>query len=316
MSLRHLLLALALGLSVAAARAADPYEPLAVGPGEFSVMSYNLFRFSWEDRDDDGQINDFKPDQQIEAMMRLLARHRPDVLAIQEIGDASSFDTLCERVAGAGLTYPFKAYLMMPASTVGLAVLSRLPITHTNAITNEFYTIEKTRMPVQRGFLAVDVQVNPDYAFRLIVAHLKSKRFNPMGQTEMRRNEARLLNKVVRRMLNRQSKLNLLVAGDLNDGALSAVYREIIGDPPLLHDVKPVDTLGDIWTHYWALQESYSRIDYFMASSGMKAELVSGKARAIRDPDAALASDHRPIMAVFKASEQEAAPPADSSVRP
>ncbi|HKL21263.1 MAG TPA: hypothetical protein VJ904_05620, partial [Tichowtungia sp.] len=41
----------------------------------------------------------------------------------------------------------------------------------------------------------VTIQVTPEYRFRLINAHLKSKVYSPLGQTEMRRNEARLLTK-------------------------------------------------------------------------------------------------------------------------
>ena len=57
----------------------------------FSLMTYNLMRFSYEDRDKDGQKDNFKPEEQIAPLMEILKKAGPDVLAVQEIGDAASF---------------------------------------------------------------------------------------------------------------------------------------------------------------------------------------------------------------------------------
>lgn len=294
------------GLLAGLARAENPADT-------FSVMTYNLLRFSFEDRDKDGQKDNFKPEEQIAPMMQLLRDKRPDVLAVQEIGDAASFTILTQRLAAAGLDYPHHDYLMREESTVGLAVLSRFPIVSRKPITNETYSIGRETLFVQRGFLSVDIQVNPDYRFRLLVAHLKSKLYNPLGQTEMRRNEARLLNKNVRRMLNKNPDLNLAVVGDMNDTITSAALRELMGSPPVLSDLRPVDSVGDLWSHFWAYQESYERLDYILVSAGMQAEVVPEQCHVVRDPRTHLASDHRPVVAVFRATEQPVAQPANGS---
>ena len=39
---------------------------------EFSVMSYNLYRFGYYDRDEDGQADDFKPDEEVSALLAIL----------------------------------------------------------------------------------------------------------------------------------------------------------------------------------------------------------------------------------------------------
>lgn len=272
--------------------------------GEFSLMTYNLKRFSYEDRDRDGQKDNFKPENEIEAILSLLQKNRPDVLAVQEIGDAASLAVLTQRLAKAGLDYPNHAYFMNEGATVGLAVLTRFPITSSQPITNETYTIGSEQLSVQRGFLQVDIEVSPAYQFTLMVAHLKSKLYHPLGQTEMRRNEARLLNKNVRRLLSKQPERNLVVVGDLNDTFTSAAVRELIGSPRCLHDLRPQDSVLDVWTHFWAAQESYERLDYILVSDGMKAEVVPEKCRVVRDPLTYVGSDHRPVMAVFKDSDQ------------
>lgn len=303
-----------LALAVATVQAERPPDDrYRLAPGEFSVMTYNLYRFSYEDRDHDGQKDNFKPDEQIRAVVQVIKNASPDVLAVEEIGDADSFQILRDRLSAAGLSYPHAEYVMRPEATVGLAVLSRFPIVGRNPITNETYTIASEELPVQRGFLNVDIQVNKDYRFRLIVAHLKSKLFHPLGQTEMRRNEARLLNKHVRRMLNRNPELNLVVVGDMNDTITSAALRELIGTPPYLIDLRPSDYVGDIWSHFWEFQESYERLDYIFVSEGMRPEVVAEKSHVVRDPAAYDASDHRPVMGVFSAADRPGAPPAGGS---
>jgi len=299
---RSTLLALALlGCCVWAARAAD----------EFSLMTYNIMRFSYEDRDKDGQRDNFKPEDQIDALLSILKKNQPDVLAVQEIGDQASFGIFTQRMASAGMTYPYHEYMMMPEATIGMAVLSRFPIIARRPITNETYRIGSETLPIQRGFLNVDIQVNPTYRFRLLVAHLKSKLYHPLGQTEMRRNEARLLNKNVRRMINRAPDMNLVVVGDMNDNITSAPLRELIGNPRYLYDLRPLDPVGDLWTHFWAYQESYERLDYILVSRGMLHEVVKEQCRVVRDPLNFKASDHRPVIAVFTAHEIE--PPASSA---
>lgn len=295
------LLAVLLG---AHAHAQPGARPPRAADDEFTVMSYNLWRFSYEDRDRNGQKDNFKPEDQVAAVIAVITNVRPDVLAVQEIGDGDSFDILQRRLREAGLDLPHTEYFVLPHSTVGLGLLSRFPIVQRLNITNETYTLGGETMPVQRGFLCVDIQVNPRYKFRLLNAHLKSKLFHPAGQSEMRRNEARLLNKHVRRMSDRSKNLNMVVVGDLNDGITSATLREAIGRPPHLFDVRPRDYLGDFWTHLWDYQEVYTRIDYILVNAGMRNELVPEKSYLPRDPNAAIASDHRPVVAVFKAADR------------
>lgn len=299
--------ALAAGILVAASAPAQPApKPDAAAADEFTLMSYNLYRFSYEDRDKDGQKDNFKPEDQVRAIIHVISNANPDVLAIQEIGDADSFDILKKRLADAGLTFADSEYFVLPQATVGLGLLSKFPIVARNNITNETYSIGGQELPVQRGYLCVDIQPNARYRFRVIVAHLKSKLFHPLGQTEMRRNEARLLNKHVRRMIDRTRNLNLVVVGDMNDNITSSTMRELIGRPPYLHDLRPKDFVGDIWTHLWDYQEEYARIDYILVNQNMLPEVVPAKCYLPRDPHAPLASDHRPVIAVFKASDQKA----------
>jgi endonuclease/exonuclease/phosphatase family metal-dependent hydrolase len=307
---RPLALCLATGgaalLLLAACRRAEPVasvpDRLQPAAGEFSVMTYNVRRYCYDDRDRDGQRNDPKPPAEVRALVEVVTRARPDVLALQEMGSEPLLEEFRGKLRTAGLDYPYADYLPAPNTNVNLGVLSMFPIVGRKSVTNETYTIGETTLPVQRGFQALDLQVSTDYRFRLINVHLKSKVFSYHGQTEMRRNEARLLNKHVRRFLADEPGLNLLVVGDFNDQRGSAALREVLGRE--LSDLRPRDQFGDYWTHLWEDEETYSRIDYLLVNTNMLREVVEPKTRAVRDPACAGASDHRPLFGVFVARDR------------
>lgn len=309
--MRRAILLTALGAAWAALTACGPCpatrgsvypDPPRLDRDEFSVMTFNLYRFGFYDRDDDGQEDDFKPEDQVEALVGILADQQPDVLAVQELGDEASFDILIERLSAAGLDYPHRAYIegFTPHAKNGL--LSRYPIVSTTRWTNLTYTVSETEFGVSRGFLEAEIEVDDDYRFTLFNVHLKSKRYHELGQTEMRRNEARLLTQILTDRLAENPEINLLVAGDLNDTPESAPIRMII-DEGGLTDLRLRDFVGDAWTHEWSFRDAYSRIDYLLCSPGMAAELVEAKSRVVRDPRNRNASDHRAVVAVFRAAE-------------
>ncbi len=273
----------------------------AVDRDEFSVMTYNLDRFGYHDRDGDGQPNNPKPEIEVEAVIALIFDVSPDILALQEIGGPQIIEDLRNRLEHYGLRYDYVEYLRRDESELNMAVLSRYPIVSRRSKLEDAYTIGEARLPVTRGILDVDIEIRPSHIVRMMTAHLKSKTYHPLGQTEMRRNEARLLNNHVRHALNENPGLHLIVAGDMGDGIGSAALRTITGtEGEYLVDTRPSDSFGEIWTYFNADQEEYLRHDYILCSINMVPLLVSEKTAVIRHRSGATASTHRPVMAVFK----------------
>ncbi len=267
-------------------------------------MSWNLMHYGLEDRDGDGQANDYKPDAEVRAIHALIKEVRPDILVVQEMGRREVFQEFKQRLDKAGLTFPYEEFVVRGKSKDHLALLSRFPIVARYPRTNDTYTLDYARVYVSRGYLDVEIAVNEHYRFRLMAAHLKSKVFHPLGQSDMRRNEARILGQHVRKMLKKTPALNLLVVGDMNDDPNSSVLREITEKyGRVLHDLHPRDCVRDAWTLVQTKVDHHYRYDYLLASDGMLHEVMLGKTRAIRHPLTYQASDHRPLVGVFRAVE-------------
>lgn len=267
---------------------------------EFSVMTYNLHQFFQTDRDGDGKSDDPKPDSECKAIAKIIAQVNPDVLAVQEIGGEYFLNAFQAWLKTEGLNYEYAELLQRGDRDNNLAVLSRLPIVGTVHHTNEWYSIGKAKVAVARGFLETEIQVDESYTFHLLNAHLKSKVYSRLGQTEMRRNEARLLNKVVRRIHDANKDCNLLVVGDMNDNPNSAAIREVTGKSRKnLFDLRPTEVSGDAWTYYQASAEQHTRFDYIFANTEMMSDAVPEKSTVIRSPLTYTASDHRPVLATF-----------------
>ena len=58
------------------------------------------------------------------------------------------------------------------------------------------------------------------------------------------------------------------------------------------------------WTHYYEVQDTYSRIDYVLLSPGMAREWVAAETYVLALPDWGLASDHRPLVATLEAEDR------------
>ncbi|HTL59140.1 MAG TPA: endonuclease/exonuclease/phosphatase family protein [Candidatus Limnocylindrales bacterium] len=242
----------------------------------------------------------------------------PDVLALQEIGGTNALLELRDALQKEGNDFPHWELVTGADTNINLAVLSRFPFSARRPHTRESFLLNGRRFFVSRGFLEVDVQVNPNYSFTLIAAHLKSRRIvAPADEAELRFQEAKLLREKIDARLAAEPTANLLVLGDLNDTKDAASTKVVIGHGiTKLVDTHPAERNGDTdselgnearpitWTHYYAKEDVYSRIDFILASSGMAREWHWSQTYALRIPNWGLASDHRPIVASFLAEDK------------
>jgi endonuclease/exonuclease/phosphatase family metal-dependent hydrolase len=242
---------------------------------------------------------------------------KPDVLAVQEIGEVSALKELQASLKGDGLDLPYSAHIRGVDTNIFVAVLSRFPILQNRSHTNENFLLNGRRHRVSRGFAELDLQVSSNFVLTVFTAHLKSKRAVIEGdEAELRLEEAKLLREKIDARLAANPTANIVVVGDFNDTKDSTSTRAVIGrGKTKLVDTRPAERNGDnqpnpnpaweprniTWTHYYGKEDSYSRIDYILASPALAQRWSTNDTYVLTLPNWAVGSDHRPIVAAFQA---------------
>jgi endonuclease/exonuclease/phosphatase family metal-dependent hydrolase len=245
---------------------------------------------------------------------------KPDVIAFEEMGSTNALLELRDSLKAQGLDLPYWEHVSGFDTNIHVAILSRFPFTGRRPHTDDSFLLSGRRFRVSRGFAEVDIQVNTNYSFTLLVAHLKSKRAVPQAdEAELRLEEAKLLREKVDALLDANPNANIAVVGDFNDTKDAASTKAVIGrGKKKLVDTRPAERNGDnapsanpaweprnvTWTHYYGKEDSYSRIDYILISPGLAHEWQKNETYVLTIPNWGVGSDHRPIMATFEAADR------------
>lgn len=294
------------------------FSTLAVSAETFRVVTYNLENYL----DQPTESRRFTKSEEAKLQIRTnLKALKPDVLALQEMGGLSALRELQSSLKAAGLDLPHLEYVQGWDTNIHVCVLSRFPIVARRPHTNDTFLLSGRRFRVSRGFAEVDLQVNAQYRFTLLVAHLKSRRPIPdADEAEMRTEEAKILREKIDARLAQNSRVNLIVCGDFNDDYNTPPVKTVMGrGKQALLDTRPAERNGDnkphptnprysprnvVWTHYYGAEDNYSRLDYILVSPGMVNEWVASETYALTLPNWGIGSDHRPILATFDTAKQ------------
>jgi endonuclease/exonuclease/phosphatase family metal-dependent hydrolase len=281
----------------------------------FRIATYNLEGYL-------DQPTETRPVKSSEAKAKIresIRKMKPDVIALQEIGSTNALLELRGSLRAEGLDFPYWEHVGGADTNIHVAVLSRFPFSAVHPHTNENFLLSGRRFRVSRGFAEVEVQVNSNYSFTLLTAHLKSKRaVATADEAEMRLEEAKLLRAKIDARLASNPNQNLVVLGDLNDTKDSPSTKAVIGrGRHKLIDTRPAEQdegsaivpgghepRNITWTHYYNKDDAYSRIDFLLLSPGMAREWLTNETRVLCLPGWGIASDHRPIIAAFAAEDK------------
>jgi endonuclease/exonuclease/phosphatase family metal-dependent hydrolase len=273
--------------------------------GSFTVATYNLEFYI------DSAVLGVQPKS---AEARRIIRENilalnPDVIALQEIGSPSALEELRVSLRSDGLDFAYSERVTGWDKNLHVAFLSKIPITGRQHHTNESFLLQGRRFHVGRGFGQIEVAVTRDFRVTLMTAHLKSKRQLAEADEELlREEEAALFRQRIDAFFRQTPGGRLVVLGDFNDGISSRTLKTIIGKGRTkLVDCCPAERNGDsvdgtrriLWTHYYAKEEIYSRIDYILISPALVPFCQKSNSYILARPNWGIASDHRPIVARF-----------------
>lgn len=283
----------------------------ALAQDPFRVVTYNVENYLVRPT----ETRKIKPEPSRAMVVKGLVTLKPDVLALQEIGDVDSLAELQGRLKAAGLDLPHSEHVRGYDTNIFVAVLSRFPIVSRHPHTNESYLLNGRRFRTSRAIAEVEIEPRTGYRFSLLTTHLKSKRAVADGdEAEMRKQEAMILREKLDALLQQKPDANFVVCGDFNDTRDTPAIRAVMGrGNKSLMDTRPSERNGDTapsenpnwdprrvtWTHYYGKEDSYSRLDYILVSRGMAREWRKEGTYILTLSDWGVASDHRPLVAEF-----------------
>jgi len=289
---------------------------LPAGGAQFTVGTYNLELYL----DVSSGTMRAKPDAAKAKIRETIKAMNVDVLAVEEMGSRNAFAEFTASLRAEGLDYPHTEFVQGYDTNLHVAVLSRFPIVARRSHTNETFLLNGRRMHVLRGFSEVDINVAGAYQFTLLSAHLKSKRQSGFSDEEdVREQEALILREKIDAILAARPNANLIVLGDLNDFRDARPTRTVIGrGKNTLVDTRPAERNGDThavanepgayrqitWTHFYAKEDTYARLDYILLSRGMAREWDPEGTYILTMANWGIASDHRPLVATFSTEDK------------
>lgn len=277
----------------------------APATGDLRFIAYNVENWLTMDRyvNQKPMKNAPKPAAEKQAAIQILVHNAPDVVGLCEIGETGDLAEIRQALKAAGLDLPHSQYTGGSDPVRHLGILSRFPITPAAQPAPLEYQLKGQTFAINRGILDTTVHARGK-SYRFLGVHLKSKReIEDADQEEMRVHEARLLRRHVDAILKGEAAARLIVYGDFNDTRPSKAFKTVTGnynDPGYLTAIPFKDTRGEAWTHYWALHDIYSRFDFVAVSRALKPEVDFRASHIIEDPAWSAASDHRPLLAIFR----------------
>lgn len=264
------------------------------------VATYNVRNYLTMDRLVDGSWRPEypKPESEKRVVRDTILAIRPDLIALQEIGEKAHLLELRRDLSSQGLDYSGMAWLEAHDSERHLAALwigdldvqvvehPNLPIRYMGEI--DF---------VKRGMLELKVN-SPNGPWSLFNLHLKSKyttvKSDPLS-SKRRTLEGRAARDRILEVYPRPYEARYLIVGDLNDSPISGAVRAFLqkGERVLSLPIECSDDLGSRWTHYYRKEDSYSRIDYILRSPGWGDALNGVRGYVDRRSNYYEGSDHR-----------------------
>jgi endonuclease/exonuclease/phosphatase family metal-dependent hydrolase len=270
-------------------------------PERLVVLSYNLNNY--------GNPKVKRNKAGYAAVAANIAAINPDIMMLSEMSGEAGVDRLLADLAKDGLQYGFKTVVEASDSERKLAMIARFEPVQISHDTSSEYQLKGKTIPVRRGFAHCHFRFANGYELHVVGAHLKSKVYNNLGQTDMRRYEARHLRYLVDGIIKANAAANVLVVGDLNDSPNSSPINTLMkrrsGAGKRLYDLRPLDEQKASWTHLWRGADEYSRHDYALATFGLLPEIDFVRSRIAGDEIWQQASDHRPVVVAIKPNDRK-----------
>jgi endonuclease/exonuclease/phosphatase family metal-dependent hydrolase len=269
------------------------------------IATYNVENYGPANRmTEAGYRKDYpKPESEKRALRTVIRGLNADVLVLQEMGPQLYLDELRRDLKSEGLDYPHAALASAADADRHVAILARRPLTAVTTHTDLRFTYFGGKESVKRGLLEATIATE-EGAVTLFAVHLKS-RFTDRADDPMsamrRGGEATAVRDRVLQRFPTSGGGRYVILGDCNDGRTSkaAAFLQKRGKTEISTLLHGGDSRGEVWSHAYRKEESYSRVDHIFVSPSLKPAVNDGVARIYDGDGVREASDHRPVFIVL-----------------
>lgn len=269
------------------------------------VATYNVENYVAADRmTEAGYRKDYpKPEGEKQALRGVIRRLNADVLVLQEMGPQAYLDELRRDLKAEKAEYAHAALATAADEDRHVAILSRVPLKGVTTHTDLQFPYLGGRETVKRGLLEATI-TTMDGDLTLFAVHLKS-RFtdrpdDPLSAARRAGEATAIRDRVLKRFPN-PAEARFIVLGDCNDGRTSraAAFLQKRGKTEITVLLPAIDSRGELWTHFYRREESYTRVDHIFVSPAVLAQVRGRTAHIFDGEGVRQASDHRPVYVVL-----------------
>ena len=271
-----------------------------------TIATYNIENYGPADRmTEAGFRKDYpKPEAEKAALRTVIRALGADVLVMQEMGGQPHLDELRRDLKAAGLDYPHHSLAAAADADRHVAILAKRPLKGVTTHADLTFTYFGAKETVKRGLLEATIATAAGDV-TIFAVHLKS-RFtdrpdDPMSAVPRAAEATAVRDRVLKRFPS-PTDARFIVLGDCNDSRTSkaATFLQKRGKTEITVLLPAADSRGEAWTHAYRKEDSYSRVDHIFVSPGLRSAVQNGAARIHDGPGVREASDHRPVLVVFK----------------
>ena len=278
-----------------------------------TIATYNVENYGPADRmTEGGYRKDYpKPEAEKRALRSIIKALGADVLVLQEMGPAPYLEELRRDLKTEGIDYPYAALASAADADRHVAILSRRPLIGITTHADLQFPYFGAKETVKRGVLEATVSTVAG-SVTIFAVHLKS-RFtdrpdDPMSAQRRAGEATAVRDRVLKRFPN-PAEARFMILGDCNDGrtsrAIAALQKR--GKTEIATLLPAADSRGELWTHAFRREESYSRVDHIFVSPRLLPQVRHGAARIYDGEGVRDASDHRPVVVVLTLESKHAA---------
>ena len=266
---------------------------------ELRIATYNFENYGPADRVTVAgyRQNYPKPEDEKTALRQVIRDLGADILIAQEMGGQAYVAELRRDLANEGCRFPHSFVAEAVDEDRHLAVFSRRPLRAVKSHRDLTFNYLGGRETVKRGLLEIVVETSAG-DLTLFAVHLKSRfteRADDPLSAARRAGEATAIRDLILKRFPRPAEAKFVILGDCNDGRSSKAvgFLQKRGGTRVAVLLSAADSRGEVWSHFYRREETYTRVDQILVSPGL-----AGAVRAARiydGPGVDKASDHRPV---------------------